>query len=252
MAFQRRSFGGRRSFAGRRSVRRVGRRTNRVKRLVDGHGVLSKAERMISTGASTAATVASLARNVGTIMSMINTEVKYNDVTDSGIFFDNTLATGTVVPLTLTTLGDTDNQRNGSQILGKDLSIKFTLDWNPDNITPITARVIVFCDKEYDGVVPTGTQLLEAPGNVLSAFNKDNTKRFAILKNATYDLFANTAQVHDKIYLKVPFHIFYDTSEGDVVDGKENQIFIAFMSDVITGGDLPTFSFYSRFNFYDN
>lgn len=235
---------------GYRKTRPVGRRMARTKRLVDGGSVLSRAERMVRTGANTAATVATLARSVGTIMSMINTEKKYIDTSYLNQPIDNT---GSTFWLTSIAQGDNDSQRNGNQLLASDLTVRYTLGINSNWTVPCTYRVAVIVDKEFDaGTFPSIAQLFEDSTNPLSSINRDYSKRFVMIKSAVYVLnTTSNPSVSDKLYVKTPYHIFYDGATNTSADAKENQIFLVVWSDN-DNIDQSNLNFYSRLNYYDN
>lgn len=226
--------------------RRVAPRTNKVKKLVDGHTVKSLPERLIEQGAPIVSTVSAIASTVGRIMSMINVEHKYIDV---NAVPSTDFATPAITPLTLCAQGDNDTQRNGNSTLGQDISIRVLSTKNPNNESRI--RVVIFIDKECDGALPTLANLMETTATINSKFNKDFTKRFVVLKDKFINLTTNNPLQVTKFFVKTPYHVYYDGVSAAIGDAKENQMFILCWSTV-GGANTPGVDIYSRFNFTDN
>lgn len=257
MPYRKKYVNNRRPRPSKRGVRKFGRRAVRSSRLVNGKSPWTKAEQLIKSGASTASTVASLVRNVGTIMSMINTEKKFLDYSIEGATLPS-LPTGfRLDPLTLMAMGDDDSQRNGNQVLASDLSLRVRFRLGATITHPQTIRMILLCDREFDGNMASGlypnyANVTQSTASILSPINRDFSKRFVILKSAVYNVNPNTPEVEDKIYMKTPWHLFYDGSTGNIVDAKENQIFLLTVTDSLDDTNNPQISFYSRVNYYDN
>jgi len=249
MTFQRRTF--RRRQAPRRRMNRYGPKATRAATLITGKNPLSKVEQMVRSGANITSTVAGLAKTVGTIMSLVNSEQKYYDVGGNSQLAN---ATGFIQPLSIMSQGNGDSQRNGNSVLGSNLSVKIGMEYNGftgDAFQDV--RVVVLCDKEFDGTPLNVIQVFEDSTNVYSPINKDYSDRIVILKTGVYNLNSQMLAVHDNLFIKTPFHLKYDGTGGNNADGKENQLFLVVMSP---GGlpplGYPSFNYYSRFNYYDN
>ncbi len=66
-----------------------------------------------------------------------------------------------------------------------DVEINDTFDATWDNV-----RIILYIDKQTNGVTATGTEIMESPLNsaILGFRNIENTARFQILADKTYNL----------------------------------------------------------------
>lgn len=209
-----------------------------VKKMVDGKNSSS----LISAGVSA---VPYLIKSVGLLKSLINTEEKYIDVATNNSFGTS----GIVTLLSACAQGNDDVERNGNKILMKDLLFRVNINGS-STPSATNVRFILFVDKEFDGAVPSVTQVLQTASH-LSPINIDYTKRFVILSDKRYS-FTNTGYLSTfvKIYKQLQFHAFYDGSTTATADCKENMICALFITD--QNVNQPGYNFYSRIKFYDN
>lgn len=230
----------------RRSGRRYGRTTVRTKKLVDGHSPYTSAERMLNSGAGIARTVGALVKDVSTVMSLVNSETKYNDVLVTAA--DPTITT--ITPMTYIAEGDDETQRNGRSILGKDITVRY--GFNLESGGPNVFMCAIVCDKENpQDALPTLAQIFENPLSPYTPILKDAADRFVIVKKQMFYLNTVSRTTHvGKMYVKVPFHIKYDDTDNTYLSADKNHLYFCVISDALAGDSVYTM--YSRFNFLDN
>ena len=183
-------------------------------------------------------------------LSGFNTEVK---------FVDTSLApaaqtwAGTVTPISLVAQGATVTSRDGNSIRTHGMSLSWTADC--PNATTDTARLILFCDLEQNGVAPVPADLLQVTGTALaplSAYNADNAARFVVLfdsgPRALYP--AGNGATGSTEVIGINHHIRYTGAAGLIANAKEGNLFVLTIADIAAAG--PVMSFYSRVNFVDN
>lgn len=184
-------------------------------------------------------------KSIRMLKQLVNSEEHYKDFQ-----FNNTFSTtGDIQLMSGIAIGDTDITRSGNKVLFKDLVFRGNV--NASNLsTNTTVRMILFIDKECDGVTPTVTQLLQQ-ASVHSPLNMDFSKRFVILKDQLMS-FSNVGTLERvfKTYKVLNFHGFYDGSTVAIADCKENQIFSLFISDTTVNN--PGYSYWARIKYYDN
>lgn len=230
-----------------RRAPRYRKRVPRYSRMVTGKPPMTRGERLLAAGAPYAKAVPALARTVGMFASMINSEPHFVDQSASNASVNTT---GVLYNLCNVAVGDTDQTRTGNKTLGKDVLIRGTFATNSANTnTSQVIRMILFCDKEFDGVPMTPAQVLDT-SSPLSALNQDYSKRFVVMKDYLVTLNPQRPSSIFKLYKKVPFHLFYDGTGATDSDCKENMICLLFISDQAT--NVPTVTFTSRFKWYDN
>lgn len=227
----------------RRRFRRRSRRfiptgpVNPGKRMVDG-----TATKWISTGVRA---IPYLIKTVRMMKGLINSELHYLDTTET----DNVSSSGDISGLTLMATGDTDVTREGNKILAHDVYVRGYAQIHTSALQSIV-RIILFVDKECDGVAPTVANVLQTT-SYLSPLNQNFSKRFVVLHDrsmALNDTGENSKPF--KFYVKVPFHIHYDGTSANITDAKENQIFLLLISNEST--NTPVVNWYARFKWYDN
>jgi len=253
----------------RRFVRRRPRRkryTNRTKRMVTGKGP-SFLENLAS-GIGSAAKVASA---VLPLISAINTEEKYFDVSQNG----DAYLPGTndvIVPLTeAIPRGDTDSDRIGTSILARDLNIRIIT--NSQINTPVSSnmghivRLTLLCWKANATENPiTIVKVYADQNDISSAFNKDYTDQFVIMKDKIFASNGTLQPWHipvttpepltqfqsgysfNKFFRKLQWHIRWAT--GD--DPTTNHIYLIVRSTGGQGNTGTSFLLYSRLNYTDN
>lgn len=157
--------------------------------------------------------------------------------------------TATVSSLFDPAQGDGESEFIGDSVRARSLLIRMSI--TPNATAGVNfLRVIIFRDKQCNGVAPTATQLLDSASNYDSPLNTDFGKRFKVMFDRIYtvDTDANGAQV-DKIYRKLMFTIDgLDTAGTN--PPNTNGMFILAISDQATNG--PSFRYNSRVRYTDS
>lgn len=216
-------------------------KADRTKQLVDGKPP-GKLEMIAKQYAGPMGTIA---RSLYGISKLINSEHKFIDSSNTTALS----SAGSVILLSGVAQGTTDITRIGNSLIFQDLV--FNYDIEASNLVFTTnVRVMLIIDKELDGALPTAANILQAV-NVRSPMNMDFSKRFVVLKSKNHAFSLNgSSTVAKKIYVKLPFHGYYDGATAAVGDCKENQILLLLVSDQPT--NTPSISYYSRIKFTDS
>lgn len=187
-----------------------------------------------------------LIKSVGLLKSLVNSEYKYIDSGTVNLTFNNT---GTVSYLTDVAQGLGDEDRIGNTILLKDIYFRYEIAMNA-TASATTIRVILFCDKETDGVSPTVGQVLETV-NYLAPLNQDSSKRFVVLKDITMSMSIYNNRIKaGKFYKILNIHTRYDGTGATVADARQNQFFLLTISNEVSA--VPTINYNCRIKFYDS
>jgi len=212
--------------------------------------------RKVISVASTATTALRIAQGLA---ALINTEWKRKDT----VFTDVPITgAGVVENLSLIALGNDDFERDGMSILPKSLDLRLSFDINT-SATATIARVLVFKDMQYDGVIATHAQIMASPSNIFSYMNLDNSVRFKILRDFTVAL----TQDANKLVLRKAhiqfnkpnrgtrahrhwYHIKYDGSAASIADGDSGQLCYLVMSNEAV--NTPTITVNARLRYIDN
>lgn len=219
----------------------------RTKKLVTGQ----KQPTLLEKIASGVGGVASVAKAVLPMIQMINTEAKYIDtVTNAAI----PIGTPWIQCLNLLAQGVDEFERIGNSILAKDLNIRVSFIPNYNIIDYNLIRFIIFVDKHQQGTAPTAAQLLTSPGNIDSAFNRDFTDRFVIIKDkrCVVSKQGDQMQIFHKVYKQLNFHCRYILPGGAAADLGNNAIYFFAISNAVLLANSPQAYIYSRINFTDN
>lgn len=228
--------------------RRPFKKINRVRKLAG-----TQPETAIDRIASGVGTVATIAKTVSGIVSMINTEDKYLDVQLSG-----SLSTAGAYSAVLNAIaqGADRNQRNGNKVEIKCLQIIMVLTFNTPVDQPQAVRLVLVIDKKPQ----IGALLYSAayngagnPFSVHSQISKDSYgDRLVILKDWRIVL---DPQGPQKIFIKKYFNLerlhtqYYSSNSTDFESGRIHLIGIADQP----GTSLPvSIEGTSRFCFHDN
>ena len=185
-----------------------------------------------------------LRSTVNFMKGMINAEIKRFDTTASV----TPTATPGIVLLSDIAAGDDVGNRDGNSILAKYNTGTVQMSIAAAS-TLVEGRVLFFIDTQNNGSAPAAADILEAPTNVLSPLNRDNTQRFTILN----DIHITLSNTGDKIstqkyYKKLGFHMRYTgTSTGT---NNKNSLYVLYMSTDNT--NPPTINIYNRLAYYDN
>lgn len=195
------------------------------------------------------------------VKGLINVEKKQIDTT--------IIAPSTAIPvagaasaiiLTACAQGDTDETRNGNKYKLASCSVKvnlFRLAVAGSTANPCV-RLIIFNDKNSNGVAPTLAELLDA-SSIIGRYNSDNVgSRFKILYdkrysfgwlNSTTNTGAGMMSTNDSFYKKVMWHVKFDgttAAQGDCVSGHIYAFLFCDTASVMEG------SVTARVEFIDN
>ncbi len=157
---------------------------------------------------------------------------------------------GVVFPLCFTPQNDLVDGREGNQITGEKVIIRWSMDCDPTDLSVI-CRLIVFCDKQNisDGT-PAPADVLQAL-TPLSPLNRPLWKRFKIYRDKIFTISNATNQAMAsgvfKINLKHLNIRFNGPLEADI---QKNGIFLLIISDENTSP--PTYDHHTRLHFTDN
>ncbi len=126
--------------------------------------------------------VARLVKDVRMLKRVSVPEVKHFD---TGVSFTDVISTLQIAPLSLMAAGDSDETRDGDQILVKNLYFKGIInnDVSAGTSTPTLTRILIVQDnqQEVDGGVFSATELLEADDLNSYYQASSNHRRFKVL-----------------------------------------------------------------------
>lgn len=182
------------------------------------------------------------------VMSIVKPEKKYYDLT---VFFNNVSNSGQIQLLSEISAGDDGFNRQGLKVNAKSLYIQGTIQADPTASLGTSFRVIVFMDKQNQGIDPTISNLLPNTGTqyaVISPLQQDFSVRYKILynENFTFDNYkGNIANIKKYIKLNDILNFTNPTSTGIY----KNAIYVVCISDRTT--NVPDMAFSSRIGFYD-
>lgn len=234
---------GKKRYGRKRFVRKVGGRRRRAIKKWAGEkpSLMDKIARY-------AGPVGKIAKTVGGLIQMVNTEKKYVDNTVALTPVPNTGVS--IATYTTMAQGLGDQARMGNTIKGKSISGKMYLQKNI-GVQTSALRLLWILDKECDGSVPSLSNILDNV-DIVSGVNRDFSKRFVILKDKLMTLNDGGGQTKFyKFYFPTDFHIHFDGTTAAITDAKENQVFLFAISDQVSDY-APTITHFGRFNYYDN
>lgn len=186
-------------------------------------------------------------KGVRAIRKLINVEKKFLDTTQSA----TTVGTAaTIAPLTYIAEGDDYNSRDGHSILTQGMLFRMRMTANATSVVNFL-RVMVFIDKEMNGVAPVVADILEAPTDYLSPLQHDSGRRFSILYDRIHALDYNghgTAAVNK--WFRINHHVKYTGTTAAAASSKEGQVYLLLLSDNNT--NQVGISWYNRLRFTDN
>lgn len=208
-------------------------------------GIASSA---IDAAGSIPGPVGLVARGLSMVKKLVNVECKTNTVAPGAL---GVVSTGVVTPLTLLAQGVTDVTRIGNSILSKRISIRGYVDQNA-SATATRYRIMLILDKDNaQGTAPTPAQILQnlTPNSHL---NLNSTDRFVVLHSERGALSINGERTRLFEIQKdlSNLHIKYDGTAADQASAAENHLYLFAISDEATNN--PSYTFESRFCFYDN
>lgn len=209
--------------------------------------------KILRSGASVASAIMPLAKTVGGLVTMLNTERKFFDYSNlnqplSGLtpFINNLIATNQ---------GTDYTERIGRSIRMLDITIRWNYVIDPQVPTE-RVRLTLVCDKFIDAAeAESANQIVaklyqDSTNPTYSPINRDYSDRFVIMKDW---LFAGSVaarpNIAKKYFQKLGFHQKY-TGTLDT-NYAEGTIYIVCTSDNLSSTDFSSFSLESRVNFTD-
>lgn len=159
--------------------------------------------------------------------------------------------TGTIYRFTAgLSQGVTQSQRIGQEIRITSVQMKMLLA--SGGATPQFCRLIMFVDKEMDGVLPVVTDVLNT-ADIRSPYNSDNLGRFRIIEDKTM------AMINDSTVELRPINRYWrlgskcqfaKLGDGSTADSLAGQPCLLMITDVAAGN--PNFGYVVQTNFQDN
>ena len=188
-----------------------------------------------------------LGKDVSSLKNLINVEFKAKDVSTGTITVNNV---GTSYLLNGLQRGDTLDSREGRQVRGKSLEMRFLQSISTSAVNT-QMRYILVIDKQANAASPTFNDILTST-SVTAARNLDNRKRFVVLKDKQITLRDNnTSELFFKWYIPIDCKTVYNASNvGDISDIETNSIWLFMFSSETT--NLPVTNIQSRYRFIDN
>lgn len=192
-------------------------------------------------------------KGINFLKSVVNVEKKRQDTQLVNV----TTFVPTIALLTGTAQGNDYNQRSGRSIKGWSNSLKYKVALNNTTPTKCMVRMILFNDKNSNGVTPQIQELLDtslSTDYMLLHYNADNAgSRFKILADKRFQLDPNSYNYHiGSLYHKIRWHCKYDGSTATQADAVSGHIYLMLVSDVVTSPTAPTVSYINRFTYVDN
>lgn len=221
------------------------RRIARTKKLVTGQQQPTLLEK-IASGVGSAAKVATA---VLPMIKAINTEQKFIDLATGAV---NISSTPSFWNLCLMGTGTDEQSRIGNSILLKDFNLRISFTPNYTGTAYNYFRMTILVDKMQNGTPPTATQLFQAPTNLDSAFNRNTSDRFVILKDKRFVIAQQGDQLNviQKIYKKLDFHARYLGTPLVASSAGPNAVYLMLWGTATV--NFPTASIYNRTNYTDN
>lgn len=194
----------------------------------------------------------SLNRRLNNIDKRTKPELKYHDRTETTQSIDNT---ENIYTLTLIAAGDTENQREGTQIRAKRLRIRLVSQLLPAATESAYLRILVV---QWHSMPDSGS----TPGimNVLTntdynaLWNMDSIKagKLTIMKDLTISLDPNDGETTKYYSLDINCKnkkINYRGVAGTTANASNGQIALYAISDIPAASDPPEIEFRSRLLF---
>lgn len=195
---------------------------------------------------------AQLVKDVSSLKQLINTEFKFFDVDESGVY--DVPDTGVMYHLNHPGKGDEANQRDGSTIRLKSIELTYQVKYDPTAANS-TIRSMIILDKQPNAAQPTLSQILASAASVTGVLSPRNLyfkKRFVILHDQRICLSAyDNPDYFVHFYKKLDMHTEFNTSTtGTYADVNTNSIWFVQLSD--KGVNYPKSIMYSRIRYLDN
>jgi hypothetical protein len=187
-----------------------------------------------------------IARDVRYLMSVVNVETKYIDISGSGA------ATNAWSFVILNTMvqGTTPNTRVGQSVKWVGVEFRFSAVMSALNQTPQLFRLLLFVDHQPNAANATITDVY--PTGIITPRTVGYLERFSILFERSFCLNpeGNESCLMDHIS-KYSYHTEFNLlNNGNIGDITKNAYYYAYLTDAAANG--ATFSYNSRFVFVDN
>lgn len=210
----------------------------------------TKFSRYAYKGARTVGTVASLARSVGYLRSVVNVEHKYIDINNS----DAPTTTPLIRLISPLVLGSSSTARIGQSVKFTSILARFYMTINAASVLGSIIRIVIVQDKQVNGAQFVASDLFLNTGNPMGPVVLGNSKRFKILMDRVFhvDVGGPTEAVF-RMYRKLDIHEEFNTgSAGTVADIQTNSLNYYAMSTETMAGTAPTINSTFRLRYIDN
>lgn len=202
--------------------------------------------------ASGIGTVATIARSVSAIASLINVEDKY---VDTALSASVTLVSPYAVVLNQIAQGAAVNQRNGNKVLSKCLQVNFRiyLDATAAATATNSVRMVVLIDKKPQIGALTWNTVYNPNDDVSALVDKDTAgDRVVILKDRRWTLNGSDKRLHfGKFYIPLTrIHAQYTGSAATAYEA--NAIYLLAISDVTGAQPAVVLNGNARYCYLDN
>lgn len=172
--------------------------------------------------------------------------------------------TGKIYHLNPIGQGSGESQRIGTQLWIKNLYMRYNMALTPgvDPSAPVTARIIIFMDKQANKVLPLPAQVLQTVGDAsllkissFSPLNDDQRYRFKVLHDSTHYLTGKAPSANNKtmnggkIILKLNEPVTYEGAPSGYQNIVTGGLYVLAISDTSDGGVL--FNYQTRVRFAD-
>lgn len=145
--------------------------------------------------------------------------------------------------------GLTGSSRIGQSISVKSFAYNINIDLPTGATAPVNVRIIVFWDKQANGVAPSATAVLTA-ANINAFMNMANKLRFTVLRNHYISLSPNGTQtVYIDEFVKINMQSQYDDTN---TFPRTGAIFMLYGTDSTAAVNDPALNIQGRCRFYDN
>lgn len=211
---------------------------------------MGKGYRKFKRGVGTAYKVASKALDLAIkTKKLLNVEYKIIDTADQGFF--NPL--GIVIPINLCGQGTGAQARTGVSVKTISNQYRMFVTASAANTTNDQVyRVIMFRDRNNQGVAPLVTDVLES-AFVNAPLNNNNKTRFEVLHDKIDYVGTNSKQSSIwKIFKreKGNSHAYYEGSNNTIAELLRGGVFLLLIGEAAM--NQPHYEFISRFKFIDN
>lgn len=184
------------------------------------------------------------------LKGIVNVEFKNHTVTATAAAIS---ATPSLTQTTNMSLGDTTNDRDGSNIKLVSLTFSYTLVIHASAVDTLV-RVMVIHDKQTNQAAFTAANILNdvtSEDSIVSPRNLDHTHRFQVFYDKVHALSdAGPKNVYRSFNRKLQLKLRYDANDGTIADLTSSSLALLFVSNEATNTPLITFT--HRLRFVDN